>query len=48
MAICKIIWDDNTETIFECATIEDAERAEESYRMAFGNQIAWTASYLKR
>lgn len=38
-----IIWDyDGAKETYDYATREEAERAEEGYRMAFGNQIRWT------
>lgn len=37
-----IIWLTGEKEIYEYNTREEAEKAEQGYKMAFGNQISWT------
>lgn len=36
-----IIWDDGEREVYDYQTIDEAEEAMESMKMAFGEQISW-------
>lgn len=43
-----VIWDDGRKDVYEYGTKEKAENIAQGYKMAFGNQIAWTGVRVKR
>ena len=43
-----IIWYTGEKEVYEYDTREEAEKAAEGYRMAFGNQIQWAGTRVKR